>query len=458
MRSQLYDAVREATRDEFDLVAELGAGDAWAVFLGRAVEGSGLALLLLQEAEEGGEFELEVIHAVEGGLPVGRTACAACGAGEAGWPRWCAGCGADLSGMQANAAVAGESAAELLQEVRDAADGVFQVVGAMPHAEGGGALYFAREHATDHIVGLTLREEADGELSLAVSWTADAEAAETSSPVVIPEPVVSAVPVPSMAPDASTVVPPPLWDPPSAPSRARARVNGRRIAGAAAVAGIGVALVIALVLFVGDPPLAESTDVGQTTMVPGPVVDAGAPADTATVGAPVETGTPPAGGGSTVSTVSTVSTQAAERTKAPETIRPVVETAVSTAEEAEPARVEPPAAPTAAGVEAAVRQYAQAVGSCQTSRVSRAYPGITEAEVLRWERFFRQNCGGGVRAGFVAEAPASVDGTRAELLFTLTLAYTDGTGRTVEQPLPLRAVLEWRAGAWSLREVRSLAG
>jgi hypothetical protein len=109
-------------------------------------------------------------------------------------------------------------------------------------------------------------------------------------------------------------------------------------------------------------------------------------------------------------------------------------------------------------VEAAVRQYAQAVGSCQTSRLSRAYPGITEAEVLRWERFFRQNCGGGVRTGFVAEAPASVDGTRAELLFTLTLSYADGTGRTVEQPLPLRAVLEWRAGAWSLREVRSLAG
>jgi hypothetical protein len=49
----------------------------------------------------------------------------------------------------------------------------------------------------------------------------------------------------------------------------------------------------------------------------------------------------------------------------------------------------PAAAPTPQGITDAVGRYAAAVQSRQTSRISRAYPGITAAEVDRWQRFFR---------------------------------------------------------------------
>jgi hypothetical protein len=461
VKSELTEAVREATRDEFELAAELGGGEEWAVFLGRSLDGGGLAILLLQEAEDGdGQFDLEVIEAVEAGMPVGRTTCGACGAGEGGWPRFCAACGADLSGVRPDAAVPGESAGELLQEVRDAADGVYQVLGAMPHAEGGGALYFAREAATGRIVGLTLQEEAGGELALAVSWTPEPEAAAAPR---ADEVLVAAYPreeaVPTAAVPEPAAPPPPLWDPPAPRSRPRSRERTRRVAGVAAVAAVGTALVIALVLAVSGrspstaPPVATNLVAGASA------------AETDTASAPATSPETPGGTDPAVPAVTPLPLPDPPRREPPPATSagspPPAQLAVQTAP-ADPASAdpaaEPPAAPTADGVEAAVRRYAQAVGSCQTPRIRQAYPGITSAEVDRWTSFFAQNCRGGLRAAYEKERDTRIDGTRAELVFTLTLSYTDATGNPMQLPLPMRALLEWTQGAWSLREVRSLAG
>lgn len=101
---------------------------------------------------------------------MGRTACPSCGGGDEGWPRFCPGCGADLTGVPADAAVPVGSAEELLEEVRGATAGVYEVSDAMPHAEGGGGcLYFAREARTGRAVGLVLRYEGEGDLDLALS-------------------------------------------------------------------------------------------------------------------------------------------------------------------------------------------------------------------------------------------------------------------------------------------------
>jgi hypothetical protein len=466
VRTELYDAVREATRDEFDLAAELGGTDAWAVFLGQALDGGGLAVLLLQEAEDGGgQFDLEVMDAVEAGLPVGVTTCAACGAGEEGWPRFCALCGADLTGVQADAAVPGGSAGELLAEVRAAADGVYQVLGALPHAEGGGALYFARETASGRIVGLALQQDAGGELDLVVAWEPGEDAAHAASPAAGEAftPAPPAVPGPAVALEREEPVsPPPLWNPPAARARSRGRERVRRAAGMAGVAAVGVALVAALVLVLRDPPLPPSTDSARTALGtatppadvpadPGPDGDPGAAAEGGKK--PVDPRPSPAAARTGVAKPASAAPEATPPRPSTSTAQPPAATAAA-GDDPEAG----PAAPTADGVEAAVRRYAQAVGSCQTSRITRAYPGITGAEVERWERFFRQNCGAGLRTEFVADGGASVDGTRAELLFTLAMAYTDPAGRAVQQPLPMRALLEWREGAWSLREVRSLAG
>ncbi|HEX2189694.1 MAG TPA: hypothetical protein VHG51_12385 [Longimicrobiaceae bacterium] len=456
MKSDLYDAIREATEDEFDLLADLGGGDEWSVFLGRARDGNGLALLLLQEAEDGGgQFDLEVIEAVEAGLPAGRTTCAACGAGEAGWPRFCAGCGADLSGV---AAPAGASAAELLEAVCGAVEGEYRVLGALPRAEGGGALYFAREEGTDRVVGLALQQEPGGELDLVVAWTPQTEATPPRS--AESERVVSADPLPPrppFEPEPESNPVPPLWDPPSGRSRARSRDRARRAGATAAIAVVAVALVAAVVWAVTG----TKGESGAKAMGPGPGVEAATSAlsPAPAVTSPAESAAAPGGDVATSAGLphrdppGPVRAQPAKSATQPAT--PSVAVVTPPAEEPEPEPVVP-TAPSADGVEAAVRQYAQAVGSCQTSRISRAYPGITGAEMDRWERVFRDRCGGGLRTVFAAESPPAVNGTRAEQVFTLTLVSTGATGSEVRQPLLLRAVLEWRGGAWSLREVRTL--
>jgi hypothetical protein len=108
-------------------------------------------------------------------------------------------------------------------------------------------------------------------------------------------------------------------------------------------------------------------------------------------------------------------------------------------------------------VEAAIARYASAVASRQTSRITRAYPGITPAEVDRWNRFFAPlGPDAGLRASHEVVSGPTLDGNRAEVIFTLTLSYQNPAGAPEDRSLPLRAVLRWTGTAWSLQEVRLL--
>lgn len=478
----MYEAVEEATRNEFELLAQLGGGSAWAAFLGRPLAGRGpLVLLLLQAAEEGdGEFDLETLEALDDGLPLGRTGCSSCGAEGEGWPRFCPGCGADLTGVPADAAVPSGTAEALLDEVRGAAAGVYEVLGAMPHAEGGGALYFAREAGTGRVVGLALRTEADGELDLVVSWTPGMDSGASDGPAAVDragwdeavpgdEAAPSAVPYGSR-PDGSAPwsgddgadAPHPLFEAP-ARRRAGARDRGRRAAGIAAVGFVGVALVAALIaaFWNPSPPPDPASSFAETVAPPrpGPAAAAAGPASTATADpATGSTRLPaPAGGAAAApsppprpaAAPAAPTTPAVASTSTPASSVPAATTAPATP----PA---PAAAPTPQGITEAIGRYAAAVQSRQTSRITRAYPGITPAEVDRWERFFRPLApDAGLEARYEALSGPTVSGTRGEILFTLTLSYTDGAGKAAVMPLPLRAILEWTGGGWSLREVRS---
>jgi len=116
----------------------------------------------------------------------------------------------------------------------------------------------------------------------------------------------------------------------------------------------------------------------------------------------------------------------------------------------------PAAAQPAAGdeeqVEAAIARYASAVQSRQTSRIQRAYPGITASEVERWERYFQSmDAEGGVRATYAVQSGPEVQGNVASVVFMLTLDYGGS-----KHPLPMRAILGRSAGGWQLQEVRSL--
>ncbi|HEX2201662.1 MAG TPA: hypothetical protein VHG91_00115, partial [Longimicrobium sp.] len=207
MRTELYDAVREATAGEFDLLGELDGAAGWMAYLAREASGGALAVLVLEEApaEAGGQFDLRVLRRLDAREPVGFTTCAACGVENEGWPRFCGACGRDLSGVAPDAAAPGGSAAELLEAVRAAAEGEFEVLGAIPRAEGGGEVYFAREEATGRIVGLTLDREHGDDYALSATWAADDEAlahpATGTAAYAAPEPWAPA-PEPEPAPPA----------------------------------------------------------------------------------------------------------------------------------------------------------------------------------------------------------------------------------------------------------------
>jgi hypothetical protein len=97
-------------------------------------------------------------------------------------------------------------------------------------------------------------------------------------------------------------------------------------------------------------------------------------------------------------------------------------------------------------------RYAAAVASRQTSRIQAAYPGITGAEIDRWERLFASlGPRPQLKAFYDLEEDPDVKGDAADVVFTLTLEY--GGER---HPLPLRGILRRAAGRWELREVRSL--
>jgi hypothetical protein len=476
VRSELYEAVEEATQNEYALLAQLGGGGTWAAFLGRPLSGRGpLAILLLQEAEDDdGEFDLETVEALDAGLPLGRTTCHACGQGDEGWPRFCPRCGADLTGIPADAAVPGGSAEELLEEVRGAAAGVYDVLGDMPHAEGGGPLYFAREAGTGRVVGLALRHEADGDLDLAVSWTpegggaavvedrgAPATSALGASVVADPPPAYAPPAAPAFE-DAGGVPAPPssLFDSDGDRARRSSRERTRRVAGIAAIAVICVALVGAAVLALQDPPLPDVA-VADSSLMPAP--KSATPAEVPAAGdeaPPVSA--PPAGPPRTVlpgpATFPAGTPSPAPRTDAPSTAVP--NPAPAAPASTPPVAAEPPAAPaapTARGIEDAIGRYAAAVQSRQTSRITRAYPGITSAEVERWERFFRPlRPDAGLQARTEVLSGPSIQGRRGEVIFTLTLSYEDASGSRVETPLPLRGVLDWTGSGWTLQAVYSL--
>jgi hypothetical protein len=441
VRPELYDAVEEATRDDFDLVAELGGGAAWAAFLGRPVRGRGrLAVLLLQEADdESGQYDLETIEALDAGLPIGRTTCVSCGASEPGWPRFCAVCRTDLSGE----VVPGGSAEETLEEVRGAARGVYDVLGEMPRDDGGGALYFAREVATDRLVGLTLQNDALGELDLVVSWV---PVTEGEADVVVEQgPETSRAPADLVDPSAAADDHFEAASFRADAGASRSRDRRRRMVGIAAVALIALSLLAGIAL------------VGRAYLVRGDAV--------ASVTAPFPD--PPAAAEPAVPEVEeprSASPDVRDRPPTPQPPAMARPTAPAPGPAAEPPPVSPTtgverlaAAPSAGGIADAVARYASAVQSRQTSRISAAYPGITAAEVERWERFFRPlGTESGLQTRHEIVSGPSVQGTRGEVVFTLTLSYADASGRPVELPLPLRAVLEWTGREWSLREVRSL--
>jgi hypothetical protein len=449
MRSELYEALRAATEGDFELLGELDCDDGWIAYLAAAPRDGALAILLLHETPDDGQFDLQVVQDLDGSLPVGRTSCPACGAAADGWPRFCGACRRDLSGIAADAAVPGSSPAELLQAVREASAGVYEVLGAMRHAEGGGAMYFAREDG-GRIVGLVLENEADGGLSLVRSWAYDHEALAGASPAAAWTPGEPAAPAPAYA-EVSAAEPGPVLfaetadaapallygEAPGPASGRRFRRPTRRmaygVAGALLLAA-GVALAVVVVRQT-PPPVEAVASVTPTVTAPAPTPTQPVPAfiDSATL-------TPPA---------PTQPQQASHPAPRPRP-RPAAQQPQPAVREPEP--VQPSAEADRQAVLDAVARYADAVESRQMGRIRAAYPGISSEEAGRWAEWFgRFTRGVDLAVSHSVSDGPSVQGDAATVVFTLTMRY-QGQRHQVTS----RGTLRRSGRGWTLQELRAL--
>jgi hypothetical protein len=455
MRSELYEALRAATEGEFELLGELDCDGGWIAYLAAAGADGALAILLLHRTPDGQEYDLQVAHALDGSLAVGKTTCPACGTTRDGWPRFCAGCRRDLSGVAVDASVPGCSPPELLQAVREVSEGVFEVLGAMRHAEGGGAMYFVREEG-GRIVGLVLEREADGELSLSRSWAYDHEALagavasastwteeeeeeeEEPAPAVEYEPV---TPQFEAEPTQTEAVPSTagllLLDPGPPPARRPwFRAPSRRVAyGAAGVLLVAAGVVLAFVVVqrgTAAAPARVVADIQPPAPAPVPVPPVPVFIDTALAMADSEPPRP-------------VPSRPRPRTRPTPTPPPVV----VTQPQAEPAGPTPDEDRAAAF--AAVARYANAVESRRMDLVRAAYPGISAEETARWRDWFSHfSQGDDLTVSHAVSQGPVIDGDKATMVFTLTMRY-----QRQRSAVTSRATLRRDGSGWVLQALNT---
>jgi hypothetical protein len=149
-------AVREAAEGEYEVLGEMGRGQRGAiVYLARDLSAERLVALRLEHGDAADEFTLEVVKQLDSSMPAVESSCPKCGAPQRGWGRFCPQCGSDLSGLSAEL----HSSEDLLQAVKDASAGEFEVLGEMDQAEGGGRVYFARDLVSGGLVALRLLKE-----------------------------------------------------------------------------------------------------------------------------------------------------------------------------------------------------------------------------------------------------------------------------------------------------------
>lgn len=165
MPSPLLAQVSHATAGEYDVLAELGEGQGGAAFLAREVASGALMVLSLPPAAD----ELAVLSALGENVPASAGRCTTCGVAPAVWTAACPGCGHALVGSGATAT---------LEEVRGATSHAYEVLGQLPH-QNGGALFLARDRADARLVALAAVTAPTGESLLQAVWEEPGSAVPT---------------------------------------------------------------------------------------------------------------------------------------------------------------------------------------------------------------------------------------------------------------------------------------
>lgn len=260
---ELLRTVQEAASEYYHVYGELGresANDVW--YLGKDRGTGRLVALRLRRSGTGPDgkpdYDLDVARELDASVSAGAGNCHACGHQLRRWARFCTNCGVDLAAGGDNPSSPGARAA-LLEEVRAAAQGVYDVLGEMPWGGGGGVVYFAIEKASQRLVRLRLRQDTEGfELGetrvvmplgerLAASYVTQEQrpamsSRETARPQFAPEELAGARPAAQREP--ASIFAEPAAEP---PRRAGARPSGTVRLGGRDVEAVALLKVVAAV-------------------------------------------------------------------------------------------------------------------------------------------------------------------------------------------------------------------
>jgi len=142
----------------FQLYGELGRDPGGTVaLLGRDRTSTRLVAIRIQPLRGSpGTYQADVLTYLDSSLPELRSECPACRQILQAWTPFCPFCAADLSRVAVSRS--GRSREELLDLVRRAAAGRYEVLGEMDRRGGGGLVYFGRDENTDELVAMRLLE------------------------------------------------------------------------------------------------------------------------------------------------------------------------------------------------------------------------------------------------------------------------------------------------------------
>jgi serine/threonine-protein kinase len=160
------DAVMRAVRaaaGAHEILGEIGRHpDGRIAFLARDRSSGELTILQLArepaDPESGEPLELTELRTLDASVPAPGGTCHLCQGALVGWERHCPACGEDVTGVSQESAP-GTSREAILEAVREATSGTYEILGDLPRAEGGGSVFFARELASGRLVALRLLQE-----------------------------------------------------------------------------------------------------------------------------------------------------------------------------------------------------------------------------------------------------------------------------------------------------------
>ena len=179
-RDEFLEAVRAAAAGDFDVLGEIGRVPGGAIaYLARDLASGKLVALSLTGGSSGSEYLLDVANRLDSNLPAPPSTCAHCNAPVRGWNRFCTQCGVDLWSDQS----LGDrwTKQDLLEAVKQASRGKFEILGEMNRSEGGGVVYFARDLETGKIEALRLQTDREGDYSIGLTGVLNRFAAPISS-------------------------------------------------------------------------------------------------------------------------------------------------------------------------------------------------------------------------------------------------------------------------------------